>query len=70
MYYIYNDVFLSFQDFFPENDYIIREGETGDTFFIINKGEVSIVTTSNIRDMVYVILHKFTTISYINIEST
>lgn len=29
-------------DFFPENDYIIREGETGDTFFIINKGEVKV----------------------------
>jgi len=28
------------QDFYYENEYIIREGATGDTFFIINKGEV------------------------------
>ncbi|XP_055876528.1 cGMP-dependent protein kinase 1-like isoform X5 [Biomphalaria glabrata] len=29
-------------DFFNENEYIIREGATGDTFFIINKGEVKV----------------------------
>ena len=28
------------QDFYYENECIIREGATGDTFFIINKGEV------------------------------
>ena len=32
---------FSFQDFFHEGEYIVREGATGDTFFIINKGEVS-----------------------------
>ena len=30
------------QDFFHEGEPIIREGTTGDTFFLINKGEVSI----------------------------
>ena len=30
-----------FKEFFYENEYIIREGAVGDTFFIINKGEVS-----------------------------
>lgn len=30
------------QDFFHEGEYIIREGATGDTFFIINKGEVNL----------------------------
>ncbi|XP_021352271.1 cGMP-dependent protein kinase 1-like [Mizuhopecten yessoensis] len=29
-------------DFFHEREYIIREGGTGDTFFIINKGEVEV----------------------------
>ncbi|CAG5121610.1 unnamed protein product, partial [Candidula unifasciata] len=29
-------------DFFHENEYIIREGATGDTFFILNKGEILI----------------------------
>ncbi|CAL1526309.1 unnamed protein product [Lymnaea stagnalis] len=29
-------------DFFHENEYIIREGAAGDTFFIINKGDVKV----------------------------
>ncbi|BFZ03491.1 hypothetical protein BsWGS_06530 [Bradybaena similaris] len=29
-------------DFFHENEYIIREGATGDNFFILNKGEVKV----------------------------
>ncbi|CAH1794635.1 unnamed protein product [Owenia fusiformis] len=29
-------------DFFHEHEYILREGETGDTFFIIRKGEVRV----------------------------
>ncbi|BFZ17884.1 hypothetical protein BsWGS_20922 [Bradybaena similaris] len=29
-------------DYFHENEYIIREGAAGDTFFIINKGEVKV----------------------------
>ncbi|XP_059170434.1 cGMP-dependent protein kinase 1-like isoform X2 [Physella acuta] len=29
-------------DFFHENEYIIREGAAGDTFFILNKGEVKV----------------------------
>ncbi|XP_064602386.1 cGMP-dependent protein kinase 1-like [Liolophura sinensis] len=29
-------------DFFHEGEYIIREGATGDTFFILNKGEVKV----------------------------
>ncbi|XP_060557265.1 cGMP-dependent protein kinase 1-like isoform X4 [Ruditapes philippinarum] len=32
-------------DFFHEGEYIIREGATGDTFFIINKGEVKVTQT-------------------------
>ncbi|KAK7501419.1 hypothetical protein BaRGS_00007223, partial [Batillaria attramentaria] len=32
-------------DFFHEGEYIIREGCTGDTFFIINKGEVKVTQT-------------------------
>lgn len=35
------DIFICEQDFFHEGEYIIREGCTGDSFFIINKGEVS-----------------------------
>lgn len=31
---------LSFQDHFEKGEYIIREGEEGNTFFIIAKGEV------------------------------
>ena len=31
---------LSFQDYFEKGEYIIREGEEGNTFFIIAKGEV------------------------------
>ncbi|XP_041363181.1 cGMP-dependent protein kinase 1-like isoform X2 [Gigantopelta aegis] len=34
-------------DFFHEGQHIIREGATGDTFFIINKGEVKV--TQNIQ---------------------
>lgn len=30
----------SFQDCFEKGEYIIREGEEGNTFFIISKGEV------------------------------
>jgi len=30
-----------FQEFFDEGECIIREGAMGDTFFIINKGEVA-----------------------------
>jgi len=41
------------QDFYYENEYIIREGATGDTFFIINKGEV----TSISRPSLYLIIH-------------
>ncbi|XP_052263160.1 cGMP-dependent protein kinase 1-like isoform X1 [Dreissena polymorpha] len=32
-------------DFFHEGEYIIREGATGDTFFILNKGEVKVTQT-------------------------
>uniref|UniRef100_A0A3B3SH53 cGMP-dependent protein kinase n=1 Tax=Paramormyrops kingsleyae TaxID=1676925 RepID=A0A3B3SH53_9TELE len=32
-------------DYFNKGDYIIREGEEGDTFFIIAKGEVSVTQT-------------------------
>ncbi|KAL8569633.1 hypothetical protein ACOMHN_057200 [Nucella lapillus] len=32
-------------DFFHEGEYIIREGCTGDTFFLINKGEVRVTQT-------------------------
>ena len=31
---------LSFQDYFEKGEHIIREGEEGNTFFIIAKGEV------------------------------
>lgn len=31
---------LSFQDHFEKGEHIIREGEEGNTFFIIAKGEV------------------------------
>lgn len=34
-------VLCPWQDYFDKGDYIIREGEEGDTFFIIAKGEVS-----------------------------
>lgn len=30
------------QDYYAEGHYIIREGEKGDTFFIINSGEVRV----------------------------
>lgn len=32
--------FTFFQDYFEKGEYIIREGEEGNTFFIISKGEV------------------------------
>ena len=41
--------YFSFQDFFHEGEYIIREGATGDTFFIINKGEVSTHTVKTVN---------------------
>ncbi len=33
-------LFLFNQDFFHEGEYIIREGATGDTFFVVIKGQV------------------------------
>lgn len=32
----------SFQTYYNDGDYIIRQGARGDTFFIISKGEVSV----------------------------
>ena len=40
-------VAILLQDFFHENEYIIREGGRGDNFFIINKGEVGISSAYN-----------------------
>jgi len=30
----------SLQDYYPKDEYILRQGATGDTFFIINAGKV------------------------------
>ncbi len=34
---------LSFQDYFEKGEHIIREGEEGNTFFIIAKGQVRLL---------------------------
>ena len=34
---------LSSQDYYSKGEYILRQGSTGDTFFIINAGAVSII---------------------------
>ena len=36
-----NFLCIFIKDFYAKGDYIIRQGATGDTFFIINSGTVS-----------------------------
>ncbi len=38
--YTVNSMCLIPQDYYPANEYILRQGATGDTFFIINSGTV------------------------------
>ena len=39
------------QDYYPAGEYIIRQGATGDTFFIINEGTVSLTRLIKLRGL-------------------